>query len=124
MILSSNIPEAYLLYACFKYIQKHIEESQKIVSNKEYLNRKQDNGIVISISILQWLIEVINFIYYLSYVHFLHGQSNYMDKFFGLYLITFTMIVQPAFYLNGDKTFRTNVSRHGMFKAIKMALFQ
>ena len=33
-------------------------------------------------------------------------------------------VVQPIFYLNGDKSFRTRVLEQGIWKALKKELFQ
>ena len=84
----------------------------------------RDNGITISISIIQWAFEVMNMVLYYSYIFLFHGNSNFMDKFFSLYLISFSMIIQPAFYLNGDFVFRRNWAVKGPIKALKIALFQ
>ena len=84
----------------------------------------RDNGITISISIIQWAFEVMNMVLWYSYIFLFHGNSNFMDKFFSLYLISFTMIIQPAFYLNGDFVFRRNWAVKGPIKALKIALFQ
>ena len=35
----------------------------------------------------------------------------------------FTIIVLPAFYLNGDIEFRTDLAENGYFTALKNALF-
>lgn len=123
MTLSSNVPEAFLLYFCFKAIQKQNEKVKELIGENHYIKRKRDNGIVISISIIQWVLEMINVVVYYTYIYFLHGISNYGDKFFSLYLITFAMIIQPSFYLNGDSNFRRNLDKKGIFEALKIALF-
>ena len=50
-------------------------------------------------------------------------NSTFMDKIFGLYLITFATIIQPAFYLNGDYKFRQNWAKKGPINAFKIAVF-
>ena len=122
-VLSSNIPESFLLYLCFEVIKKQTEKSKDVMGKKSFRIRKRDNGLVISISIIQWGIEVVNTILYYIYVIFLNGISNYADKFFSLYLITFTMIIQPSFYLYGDAEFRRSLVDHGFFVTIKNYLF-
>ncbi len=122
--LSSNIPEAFLLYPCFKAIQKQTEKSEAFLGKNSFAQRKRDNGIVISISIIQWAIEIINIVSYYSYILFLHGWSNYLDKFFSIYLISFTMIIQPSFYLNGDQTFRRSLDQKGLWSALKAVIFE
>ena len=121
-VLSSNIPEAFLLYKCFEFIKKQTEKSHELIGEEKYRIRKKDNGIVISISIVQWGIEVVNTIMYFCYVHYLHGISNYADKLFNLYLITFIVIIQPSFYLNGDPEFRRNLANNGILATIKSYL--
>ena len=83
----------------------------------------RDNGISISISIIQWATEIINQVIYYNYFLIFHGKSNFADKLFGLYTIAFIMIVQPAFYLNGDHKFRMDWATKGPIKALKIALF-
>lgn len=122
MILSSNIPEAFMLYACFKAIRDQNERAKDMISEKHYHLRKRDNGIVISISIIQWILELINFIFYYIYIHFLYGNSNIADKFYSLFVITFTLIIQPGFYLTGDSEFRRNLDQNGLSVAMKEAL--
>ena len=122
-LLSSNILEAYLLYKCFQAIAKQTEKSAPMIGKKSYQIRKIDNGIVISISVIQWALEVLHTIFTFSYFIFFHGISNYADKFFGLYLIIFTVIIQPAFYLNGDATFRRKLAQQGFMPALKTIVF-
>ena len=43
-VVASNIPEAFLLYACFKYIRRHIDSSQSILGERQFEMRKQ--GII------------------------------------------------------------------------------
>ena len=82
-----------------------------------------DMGIVINISITQWIVEVAVYIFSLVYMSFVAGHSSDLDKFFTLFLAGFTMIVLPAFYLNGDIEFRTDMAQNGYFNALKNALF-
>ena len=83
----------------------------------------RDNGISIQISIIQWSIEIVNQIVYVCFVLFLHGNSYFIDRLMGLYVISFTMIVQPAFYLNGDYKFRRDWDKKGPIRAIKSAVW-
>ena len=94
-----------------------------VIIIKIYFFSFRDNGISISISIIQWAIEIINQVIYYCYIFILHGKSNFMDKLFGLYLISFTSIIQPAFYLSGDYEFRRNLATKGPIKALRIALF-
>ena len=87
-----------------------------------FLHRR-DNGISIQISILQWGIEIVNQIVYVCFVLFLHGNSYFIDRLMGLYVISFTMIIQPAFYLNGDYKFRRHWDKKGPISAIKSAVW-
>ena len=88
----------------------------------EFFLHHRDNGISIQISIIQWSIEIVNQIVYVCYVLFLHGNSYFIDRLMGLYVISFTMIIQPAFYLNGDYKFRRNWDKKGPISAIKSAV--
>ena len=80
-------------------------------------------GIVINISILQWIVEVAVYIFCLFYMFFVAGLNSDLDRFFMLFLAGFTSIVLPAFYLNGDIEFRTDMAQNGYFNALKNALF-
>ena len=107
-----------------KAIKKQTEKSADLIGEKRYQIRKRDNGIVISISIIQWAVEVLHTLFTLLFFHFFQGISNYADKYFTLYLFTFTMIVQPSFYLNGDATFRRKLDQDGFLSALKSTLFE
>ncbi len=122
LILSSNIPEAFGLYICFKHIRIQNENVKDMIGEKHYRQRKQDNGIVIYISIVQWVIEMINFILYHVYIYFIHGISNFADKFYSLYLMAFILMIQPCFYITGDATFRRKVMEDGIWVAMIYAL--
>ena len=80
-------------------------------------------GIVINISILQWIVEVAVYIFSLAYLFFVAGQNSDLDKFFTLFITAFTIIVLPAFYLNGEAEFRMELAKNGYFTALKNALF-
>jgi hypothetical protein len=82
----------------------------------------RDTGIVIQISILQWVVEVFQTSVYLFYMFYYRGKSHEMDKFFSLYMLAFTIIVIPLFYLNGDMRFRTDLAKSGYITALKNAL--
>ena len=112
---NTKINWAWKLHTKFKNKLRFKNLLENINKNKESPIFR-DNGISISISIMQLGIEIINQIIYYSYIFIFHGKSNFLDKLFGLYLIAFTMIIQPAFYLNGDFKFRRNW-------AFKIALF-
>ena len=87
-----------------------------------FLNR--DVGIVINISILQWSVEVGNLVFYVFYIHFIAlSYSDVLDKFFTLYQAFFTLVILPAFYLNGDSEFRTDLASNGYLVALKKSLF-
>ena len=82
-----------------------------------------DTGIVINISIAQWIVEVAVFIFSLLYLSFVAGYNSVLDKFFTLFMSAFTIILLPAFYLNGDIEFRSDLAENGYFTALKNALF-
>ena len=82
----------------------------------------RDQGVVISISIVQWSIEMCHLLIYHIYIFLIYGRSNTFDKFFHLYLISFGNIIMPLFYLNGDIRFRTNITNRGIIYALRKAL--
>ena len=82
-----------------------------MIGEKSYRTRKVDNGIVISISVIQWGIEVLHAIFTTNYFIFLHGISNYADKFFALYLISFNIIIQTAFFIKDAQSFDEDTNK-------------
>ena len=84
----------------------------------------RDVGIVIQISILQWVMEIIQNAFYLFYMYHLRGWSHTLDKFFTLYMMAFTIIVIPLFYLNGDIDFRYDLANYGYIRALKNAIWK
>ena len=91
------------------------------LQNKHFKQRNifRDNGIVISISVIQWIVEVLHMNIFYFYIYMIVGYSNIIDKFFNLYLITITIIILPSFYLKGEAAFRRNLTVNGPFKAMK-----
>jgi hypothetical protein len=53
----------------------------------------------------------------------LSGWSHSLDTFVSLYFMAFILVVQPAFYFNGDAQFRTNLANQGLATALYIALF-
>ena len=82
----------------------------------------RDNGIVISISVVQCSVECILMITCSFYIYFLNGYSKTFDKFFNIYLSIVTVIILPTFYLNGEAAFRRNLAAYGPFRALKNAI--
>ena len=80
----------------------------------------RDNGIVISISIVQWLFEWVHICFFHIYVHNFSGTSLLIDNFFDLYNIAALMVIEPCFYLRADETFRRNWATLGPIQAIKL----
>ena len=118
MILSSNLVESFLLYKCFRKIQKQTENVQSMIDQESYYRRRRDNGIVIRISILQWCVEMANLVFYFVYVTFFLGWSSQVDKFFNVYNVAFVMIVQPGFYVCADSNFRAVLTKYGVLYAV------
>ena len=83
----------------------------------------RDNGIVISISIAQWLFEYVNILFFHLYMHKYHGFDTLADKCFDLYNIFTMMVIAPCFYLRGDETFRRNWANLGPKQTIEITFF-
>ena len=111
--------EITLLYV-YVWMQKKIKYVFKRLDMSNFVFR--DTGIVIQISIFQWVVEVFQISVYLFYMFNYRGKSHEMDKFFSLYMLAFTIIVIPLFYLNGDLKFRTDLTNSGYITALKNAL--
>ena len=41
IILTSNIPDFYFIYSCFKEIESSNDKAKSMISNQAYLNRKR-----------------------------------------------------------------------------------
>ena len=41
MIMTSNIPDLYFIYSCFKKIESSNDKAKSMISNQAYLNRKR-----------------------------------------------------------------------------------
>ena len=95
----------------------------KLTLQNAYYTFFRDMGIVINISILQWIVEVAMYIFSLVFLFFMAGISSDLDKFFALFMTAFTIIVLPAFYLHGDIEFRTYLTQNGYLTALKNVLF-
>ena len=104
----------------YVWLQKDFKFAFKRLDTSNFVFR--DTGIVIQISILQWVVEVFQTSVYLFYMFNYRGKSHEMDKFFSLYMLAFTIIVIPLFYLNGDMKFRTDLANSGYITALKNAL--
>ena len=102
-------------------IQVHPTGFFKLNIFLQLLCLSRDNGIVISISIVQWLYEWVNICFFHIYIHSFSGTSLLIDHFFDLYNITALMVIEPCFYLRADETFRRNWANLGPLQAIKLA---
>ena len=122
LILSSNLIESYLLYKCFTKIKNQTESVKSMLNQAAYIQRRRTNGLFISISVLQWCIEMCNLIFFFIYTIFFLGWNNSVDKFFNLYNVAFAMIIVPAFYVSADSNFRTQLAKYGILSAVRYVL--
>ena len=97
-------------------------KNQIFPTNISSHNIFRDNGIVISISVVQCSVEFILMITCSFYIYFLNGYSKTFDKFFNIYLSIVTVIILPTFYLNGEAAFRRNLAAYGPLRALKNAI--
>ena len=107
---------------CFDQKNLHYQTDAIMYVNNILFPMSRDVGIVIQISILQWVMEIIQNAFYLFYMYHLRGRSHTLDKFFTLYMMAFTIIVIPLFYLNGDIDFRYDLANYGYMRALKNAI--
>ena len=77
---------------------------------------------MISISVIQWIVEVLHMTVFYFYIYMKTDYTTIMDPFFNLYIIIITVIILPSFYLKGEAAFRRNLVVHGPFKAMKNAI--
>ena len=54
----------------------------------------------------------------------LKERSIQMFRGLGISLTFVAFVIQPLFYLNGDANFRNRVLQKGLWKALKIELFQ
>ena len=51
-------------------------------------------------------------------------KTLFVIRIFNCIATVVICVIQPIFYLNGDKNFRTRVLEQGIWKALKKELFQ
>ena len=51
-------------------------------------------------------------------------KTPFLARIVQCFTIVMIYVIQPIFYLNGDKNFRTKVFEQGIWKALKKKLFQ
>ena len=78
----------------------------------------RDDGIVMSISVLQWTIEMGYYVLYFVYYNIFHGCNIVADKCFIIFNFFVLFVVEPAFYINGDSQFRRKLANEGFFSAL------
>ena len=84
----------------------------------------RDNGITIQIMSYQVYTELILFVTLMISGLLPIEKNMVVMKIVGV-VTTFAMfVVQPLFYLNGDVNFRNRVQNQGLWKALKIELFQ
>ena len=92
-----------------------------------YIFMHRNDGIIISISVWQVIVEAIFNITYLTWSHFLPpttqnlGISKVSMTLFHLF---FSYIILPSFYFLADQKFRSAFKESGIMKAIWCALKQ
>ena len=93
-----------------------------------YLYR--DNGITIQIQKYQFFTELGSFfvmmvigVYNDNLVFKNAERSITMIRISEIINVFVMFVIQPLYFLNGDANFRTRITRHGLPKALKMALF-
>ena len=67
------------------------------------------------------LIFILSRIYNLLH---LTEKTPFLARIVQCFTIVMIYVIQPIFYLNGDKNFRTRVLEQGIWKALKKELFQ
>ena len=82
----------------------------------------RDNGISIRISTYQIYAEIFMFLTMLIFLPI--EKTPFWSRIVGCIGSIGIYVIQPIFYLNGDKNFRTRVLDQGIWKALKKELFQ
>ena len=57
-------------------------------------------------------------------IYILIEMTPFWARIVHCFTIVVIYVIQPMFYLNGDKNFRTRVLEQGIWKALKKELFQ
>ena len=92
-----------------------------------YLFIYRNDGIIISISVWQVIVEAIFNITYIAWNIFLQSTINNLGiskVSITLFLIFFSYIILPSFYFLADQKFRSALKESGIMKAIWSALKQ
>ena len=88
----------------------------------------RNDGIIISISVWQVIVEAIFNITYLTWRHFLSPATTHnlgiSRVSMTLFHIFFSYIILPSFYFLADQKFRSAIKESGIMKAIWCALKQ
>ena len=89
-----------------------------------FLSLFRDNGITIQILMYQLFNEFVMFLVVLIGTVAGVKENIHIYRAIGIYSTFVIFVIQPLFYLNGDVNFRNRVSQKGLWKALKIELFQ
>ena len=85
----------------------------------------RDNGISIQILMYQLFTELFVFMAMIIFaITDLIERNIHVYRILGSSLNFVYFVIQPLFYLNGDANFRNRVLQKGLWKALKIELFQ
>ena len=83
----------------------------------------RDEGIVIAVTIWQWIAELVVTILG-GIISVNHGENRIVDHFMLFSIIWIVHVVLPAFFLLADSQFRRSLQEKGFIRAIFEALTQ
>ena len=134
LLTSKALKERKRYVPCFKKILLFWHDAEKFELNillltHTYIVLYRNDGIIISISVWQVIVEAIFNITYLTLSYFLSrttrtrnlGISKVSMTLFHLF---FSYIILPSFYFLADQKFRSTFKESGIMKAIWCALKQ
>ena len=84
----------------------------------------RDNGISIQILMYQLYSELFMFVVIIVVFSLPIEKGILLTRIIGVLNTFVIFVIQPLFYLNGDSNFRNRVLNIGLWKALKIELFQ
>ena len=83
----------------------------------------RDEGLVFTITIVQWAVEVSHMIFIIIYMSLQFGKSGIVDRCFANFNAFVGIVLQPFCIFMGDSSFRRRLQEDGLWFALRKELF-
>ena len=80
-------------------------------------------GLVFTITIVQWAVEVSHMIFIIIYMSLQFGKSGIVDRCFANFNAFVGIVLQPFCIFMGDSSFRRRLQEDGLLFALRKELF-